>query len=271
MVAGYTWFRQKTNNRGATMPRYMLSDLQWSTLQRIMLNTGRIYNKPEHRLTFEGILYRMRTGIPWRDLPTEFGEWSSVFRRFNLWSKKGVLTILFQSLAKLSDKEWLFIDGSIIKAHQDSAGAISTGDEAIGRSRGGRSTKIHLAVDSGGLPVHFELSGGQVHDIQHAESLVNNSAGAQVVTADKGYDSDGLRQLIHARGSTPNIPRKSNKKAGNAHMDWCLYRYRHLVENAFLKIKKYRAIATRYDKLARNYQALVALAFIMMWLPMHIE
>lgn len=96
------------------MPRHMLLDLQWLTLQRIMLNTGRIYNKPEHRRTFEGILYRMRTGIPWRDLPIEFGEWSPVFRRFNLWSKKCVLTTLFQTLAKISDKEWLFIDGSII-------------------------------------------------------------------------------------------------------------------------------------------------------------
>ncbi len=69
----------------------------------------------------------------------------------------------------------MFIDGTIVRAHQHSAGAASDNDEAIGKSRGGRSTKIHLAVDSGGLPVHFELSGGQVHDSVHAESLVSES------------------------------------------------------------------------------------------------
>ncbi|MDE9528462.1 transposase, partial [Xenorhabdus bovienii] len=81
----------------------------------------------------------------------------------------GVLQMIFKWLSGISDREWLFIDGSIIRAHQHSAGAATDKDEAIGKSRGGRSTKIHLAVDSQGLPVHFELSRGQTHDIKHAE------------------------------------------------------------------------------------------------------
>ena len=222
-------------------------------------------------MTFEGILYRMRTGIPWRDLPSEFGDWSAIFRRFNLWSKKGVLADMFQALSRDSDTQWLFLDGSIVKAHQHGCGAASDSDESIGKSRGGNSTKIHLAVDSGGLPVYFELSGGQTHDVTYADSLVSNSPPADIVVADKGYDSDGLRDSIESTGSVSNIPRKANEKRGNSHMDWCLYKYRHLVENAFLKIKKYRAIATRYDKLARNYHSMVSLAFIMMWLPMYAE
>lgn len=92
-----------------------------------------------------------------------------------------------------------------------------------------------------------------------------------MITADKGYDSDELRETIKALKSQPNIPRKGNSKTGNDHMDWCLYKYRHLVENAFLKIKRYRGIATRYDKLARNYHSNVALAFIMQWLPIWID
>ena len=111
----------------------------------------------------------MRTGIQWRDLPERFGRWNSVFRRFNLWSKKGVLQKLFQSISSDNDPEWLFIDGSIVKAHQDSSGAASCSDEAIGKSRGGSSTKIHLAVDSGGLPVYFEISGGQINDIGYVK------------------------------------------------------------------------------------------------------
>ena len=78
------------------MPRLMLTDDSWKLLSKIMHLTGRIYNKPEHRMTLEGILFRIRTGIPWRDLPRQFGEWNTVFRRFNLWSKKGVMMEIFQ-------------------------------------------------------------------------------------------------------------------------------------------------------------------------------
>lgn len=253
------------------MPRLMLTDDSWLLLSRIMYLTGRIYNKPEHRMTLEGILYRMRTGIPWRDLPAEFGDWSAVFRRFHLWSKKGVMIEIFQFLSRLNDPQWLFIDGSIVKAHQDSPNVANPKEQALGKSRGGNSTKIHLAVDSGGLPVHFELSGGQVHDVCVGESLIGSSPKAEVVVADKGYDSQALRDVIKSKKAQPVIPRKSNSKQGNDDIDWCMYRYRHLVENAFLKIKKYRAVATRYDKLARNYQSVVALAFSMMWLPMWVD
>ena len=101
----------------------MLTDIRWELLLQIMKSTGRVYDKTEHRMTFEGILYRMRTGIPWRDLPSEFGEWSTVYRRFNLWSKKGVLDKLFRSLSTMADFEWVFLDGSIVRAHQHSTGA----------------------------------------------------------------------------------------------------------------------------------------------------
>jgi transposase len=250
------------------MPRTMLSDAYWERLSELMRQTGRVYHKPEHRMTVEGILYRMRTGCPWRDLPAEFGNWSAVFRRFNLWSRKGVLNLLFNELSRDTDTEWLFIDGSIVRAHQHSTGAATLGAEAIGKSRGGHSSKINLAVDSYGLPVHFELSGGQVHDVACAEKLVVGAPEAEYTIADKGYDSEKFRQTLRARGSIPVIPRRKNSTVGNQDMDWCLYKYRHLVENAFARIKHFRAIATRYDKLERNYASMLALAFVVMWLPM---
>lgn len=178
---------------------------------------------------------------------------------------------IFEFLSRLNDPQWLFIDGSIVKAHQDGASVKAPHEQAIGKSRGGNSTKIHLAVDSGGLPVHFELSGGQAHDVSYGESLILSSPEADVVVADKGYDSQALRELIKSRNAQHVIARKGNSKQGNDDIDWCLYRYRHLVENTFLKIKKYRAVATRYDKLARNYQSIVALAFSLMWLPMWVD
>jgi transposase len=246
----------------------MLSDENWVSLSKLMKLTGRVYNKPEHRFTLEGILYRMRTGCPWRDLPSEFGNWNTVFRRFNLWSRKGVMTQLFKALSVATDAEWVFLDASIVRAHQHSHGAASPGEQAIGNSRGGRTTKIHLAVDSYGLPVHFELSAGQVADISRAAELLDGTPVSESVIADKGYDSQALRAHIEARGSRPVIPRRKNNSVGNDDMDWWLYRYRHLVENAFARVKHFRAISTRYDKLERNFASMITLAFIVMWLPM---
>ncbi len=249
------------------MPRLMLTDQHWSKLRHIMLK-DRTYNKPSHRNTLEGILFRMRTGCPWRDVPKEFRHWSAIYRRFNLWSKKGILMRLFKNLKAEPDMEWVFIDGSIIKAHQHSAGATTAFNEGIGKSRGGNTTKIHLAVDSYGLPIEFDITGGEIHDSKAAPELIDKLPISDYVIADKGYDSEAIREQIRDRNSQPVIPRKRNSKVGNADIDWCLYKYRHLVENAFARLKQYRAIATRYDKLLRNYASTVALACCMIWLPM---
>ncbi|SFD77246.1 transposase, partial [Pseudoalteromonas denitrificans] len=88
------------------------------------------------------------------------------------------------------------------------------------------------------------------------------------VIADKGYDSEAIRNKVRERNSSPVIPRKQNSKTGNGDIDWCLYKYRHLVENAFARLKHFRAIATRYDKLKLQFESMLALACAMIWLPM---
>ena len=166
------------------------------------------------------------------------------------------------------DLEWEFIDGSIVKAHQHSTGAVGKENQAIGKSVAGNTTKIHMAVDAYGLPIEFHLTGGEVHDSKAAPELIVRLPLADYITADKGYDSEEIRELIREKGSTPLIPRKKNSKTGNDDMDWCLYKYRHLVENVFARLKHFRAIATRYDKLKRNYASMVAMACSYLWLPM---
>ncbi|OOH85067.1 IS5 family transposase [Pasteurellaceae bacterium 15-036681] len=249
--------------------RTILTDITWNRLFNLLERTGRVYNKPEHRNTIEGILYRIRTGCPWRDLPSEFGRWNTIFRRFNLWSKKGVIQEVLQFFRQHFDYEWVFIDASIVKAHQHSTGAKGNESQAIGKSVAGNTTKIHLAVDACGNPVDFLITGGEVHDSKIAPELVALLPDAETITADRGYDSECLRELIQAttKGKS-NIPYKRNSKKGNSDMDWCLYRYRHLVENAFARLKHYRAIATRYDKLARNYATSIALACCIHWVKL---
>lgn len=249
------------------MARLMLTDELWSKL-RIIMHQHDIYDKPNLRMMVEGMLYRMRTGCPWRDVPLVFGFWNSIFQKFNRWSLKDKLINIFKDLAEDPDLEWEFIDGSIVKAHQHSAGAASEEDQAIGKSVAGNTTKIHMAVDSCGLPIEFELTGGEVHDCKAAPEFIKKLPVSEYTVADKGYDSEELRQLIRDRLSIPIIPRKNNSIIGNDDMDWGLYKYRHLVENVFARLKHFRSIATRYDKLKRNYASMLALACGYLWLPM---
>lgn len=249
------------------MARLMLNDELWSKLKPIMLNFS-IYDKEGLRLTTEGILYRMRSGVPWRDLPEEFGSWNSVYKRFNEWSSKGKLMQIFKKLSENPDYEWTFVDGSIVKAHQHSAGATKGEEAAIGKSVAGNTTKIHMVVDAFGLPTEFEVTGGEVHDSKVAPDLIAKLPGESTTVADRGYDSEELREQIRKGGGVPVIPRKRNSKIGNDDIDWWLYKYRHLVENIFARLKHYRSIATRYDKLKRNFEGMLALACAYIWLPM---
>ena len=155
------------------MPRLMLSDELWLKLKLILLQFG-AYDKRSLRMTVEGMLYRMRTGLPWRDLPDYFGHWNSVYKKFNAWSAKGIWSKVFEFFVVEPDLEWGFIDGSYVKAHQHSSGAAAAGDQTIGysRSRAGYTSKIHMIVDGFGLPVHFEITEGQTHDSSAADDVL---------------------------------------------------------------------------------------------------
>ena len=119
-----------------------------------------------------------------------------------------------------------------------------------------------------GLPICFTITSGEVHDSKEAQNLINQVPELEILIADKGYDSDILRTNIENQGAQSFIPRKINSKIGNKDMDWCLYKYRHLVENSFARLKHFRSIATRYDKLKRNFEGMLYLTCSLMWLPM---
>ena len=167
----------------------------------------------------------------------------------------------FFKLRGILDKEWVFIDGSYIRAHQHASGARRGEDRAIGRSRGGATTKIHLAVDAHGHPIDFEITGGEVHDSQAAPELIDLVGKAEYLIADKGYDSDSIRNKAREHGIKPVIPKRRNAKQPNPDFDCYLYKLRHLVENMFARLKQFRSIATRYEKLARNFESMLYLEF----------
>ncbi|PXW83903.1 DDE family transposase [Nitrosomonas sp. Nm84] len=128
-----------------------------------------------------------------------------------------------------------------------------------------------MVVDSYGLPAEFEITGGEVNDCSMSPDLIAKLPDAKAIVADKGYDSECIREQVTKEGVRAVIPRQRNLLKGNAGMDRCLYRDRHLVGNAFAWIKQYRAVATRYDKLKRSFESMVAVACGYLWLFMWIK
>jgi transposase len=134
----------------------------------------------------------------------------------------------------------------------------------MGLSRGGLSTKIHVAVDALGNPVRLLLTAGQTSEFTQAEALIAGFAPGYVL-ADKGYDSDQFVSAITASQGIPVIPSKKNRKTPRA-LDKTLYKERNLVERLFQKLKHFRRVATRYERLARNYLAMLCLVSTVIWL-----
>jgi transposase len=135
----------------------------------------------------------------------------------------------------------------------------------MGRSRGGLTTKIHALVDASGLPITIKLTEGQAHDGRSAADMLDGLQAGQILLADRAYDSNALRDTMDAQGAWANIKPMAHRLNPPAFSPF-LYRYRNLVERFFNKLKHYRAIATRYEKRAANYLALVKLASIRIWL-----
>jgi transposase len=136
--------------------------------------------------------------------------------------------------------------------------------QAVGRSRGGRNTKIHALGDAKGRLIAILLTGGEAHDCPVAERLIDRVEPAERMLGDKAYDSNELRDELEQRGTKPVIPNRSNRNRPFS-FSKRLYKLRWRIESAFNRLKDFRRIATRYDKLARNYLASVCLAAALAW------
>ena len=169
------------------MRRYGLRDDQWKRIETLLPGRdGSVgVTAADNRLFIEAVLYRYRAGIPWRNLPERFGDWKNVHRRFSRWAEFGVWERVFQHLSADADNEYAMINSTIVRAPQHSAGAKKAGEnQAIGRSRGGLSTKIHTLVDALGNSVGFFLTGGEAHDLVGADHLLPDMR-AETLIADK--------------------------------------------------------------------------------------
>jgi transposase len=138
------------------------------------------------------------------------------------------------------------------------------GEQSLGRSRGGHSSKIHLATDALGNAIRFILTGGQRNDITQAEALLENLF-PEYVLADKAYDSNKFVLLLKKRKSKAVIASRVSRKIQRV-IDMDLYKERHLIECCIGKLKHFRRVFSRFDKLAKNYLSFVQFASTIVWL-----
>jgi transposase len=193
-------------------------------------------------------------------LPTEYGDWKNTHRRFTRWRDKRIWEKLLEQLVTDVDYEWLMIDASHIKVHPHAAGARG-GNQEMARTKGGSIASCTWPAH--GLPIRVLITAGTVADCCCAGKLIEGLT-AEHLLADRGYDSDAIVEQAIEQGMKAQIPPRKNRKYQRDY-DKEIYKLRHLVENAFLHLKRWRGIATRYAKCTASFLAAVHIRCIALW------
>jgi transposase len=247
--------------------QYYIKESEWEQIFCILSLRKDIKtkNKKKLRRFIEAIWYITRSGCQWRLLPHYYGSWRAVHSRFWNWSKKGVWDYLMQSMATGADLEHTMIDATIVRVHACSAGyGKDTGQqEALGRSKGGFTSKIHALVDGLGNPLKFILTAGQRNDVTQSESLTKDLRDT-ILIADKGYDSNALIDSLAVNNCSNVIPPKKNRKVQRVY-DKHIYKERHLIECFFGKMKHFRRVFSRFDKSAEIFLSFLNFVGALLW------
>ncbi|MFF0163885.1 IS5 family transposase [Streptomyces sp. NPDC005263] len=253
----------------------------------------------DHRRTLEAIAWKYRTNSPWRDLPDELGSFQTAHERLIRWAVDGTWEMILAAVLAAADADddldWtVSVDSTVVRAHQHAAGARKGGrparkspDHALGRSRGGLSTKVHLAADGRARPLAFTVTAGQAGDAPAFETVMSRIRVPRTgpgrprtrpltVLADRAYSSRAIRSHLRRRGIRAVIPqpydqvghrlRRGRLGGRPPAFDSEAYKQRNTVERCINRLKQWRGLATRTDKLAIDYQAALHLAGILIWI-----
>src|SRR6266478_6356221 len=200
------------------------------------------------------VLYVAEQGCKWRGLPKRFGRWHTIYTRMNRWSKNGVLDQVFEKLQSEQivriKIEAFALDSTSIKVHRDGR-SKKNGPQAIGKSRGGWNTKVHLVAANARTAITFALSPGHAHDAPEGRALLAELGPMPEglpLLMDRAYEGDETRQLVLSLGMIPIVPPKSNRIEPWEY-DRALYKKRNEIERLFRRLKGFRRIFSRFEKL----------------------
>ena len=215
------------------------------------------------------ILYVAEQGCKWRGLPKRFGRWHTIYTRMNRWAKSGVLDRVFEQLQMKQivriKIEAFALDSTSVKVHPDGTGALKkNGPQAIGKSRGGWNTKIHMVAADARTAIVFALSPGGDHDAPHGRALLEELGSMPEglpLLMDRAYEGDQTRQLVLDLGMIPVVPPKSNR-VHPWEYDRALYKKRNEIERLFRRLKGFRRIFSRFEKLDVVFLAFLSFALI---------
>ena len=214
------------------------------------------------------VLYVLEHGCKWRGLPKRFGNWHTIYTRMNRWSKSGVLDHVFERLQLEQIVririEAFSLDSTSIKVHPDGTGALKKGPQSIGKSRGGCNSKVHPVAADARTAVAFSLSPGEAHDAPEGRELLQALGpmpGSIPLVMDCAYEDNQTWQPVLDLGMVPVVQPRRNRLEPWQY-DRALYRKRNEIERLFRRLKGYRGIFSRFEKLDVVFLGFLSFAFI---------
>ena len=233
-----------------------LTDDQWAKMKPHCLGkpSDPGHTGSDNRMFLEAVLWIARTGSPWRDPPPVFGKWNTIFRRYGDWAKADVFKRIFDAVSDEPDKEY----ATIVKVHRHGHGAKrGTQSQAIGKSKGGWTTKILALTDALGNLVRFVLLPGNRYDTVGVAPLIKGVEFGALL-ADKAFDSNWIIADLNERGAGIVISQRPQRREP-LEIDEEMYKWRHLIENVFCKLREFKRTALRACKTDTSFENLVYL------------
>ena len=247
-----------------------LTDQQWAVLEPLMpprARTGR--PRADDRTTLNGILWVLRAGARWADLPRRYGAPSTCHHRLKTWQASGVWERIWRALLSRLDGQggvdWKmgFLDGTFVP--------VKRGGDAVGLTRRGKGTKLMVVVDGQGLPLGLLVASAQQAEVRLAEPALATvrvprprgrpKTRPGTLVADKGYDSMGFRRRLRSRGIRPCIPsRRGRRLRPGRKPDLTGYRQRWRIERTFAWLGSFRRLLVRFEHSAAAYRGLLFVA-----------